>query len=265
MRKSASLLCDEGGRPETILALVTDITDHRQMERALRDADRRKDARLATLAHELRDPLAPIRNAIFMLQRLDGNAAKDQARSLMSMVERQVNHLIHLVEDLLEVSRITRGKITLKKTPVDLTGIIHQAIDISNPLIQSGDHKISLSLSEQPLILDGDPVRLSQVFANLLNNAAKYTPHGGHIEVSSWNVGGRAVVSVRDDGIGISSEMLPGFSTSSPNRGMRSAASRAVSVLAWLSFAALSKRMGVTWKLIATARAREASLLSAFL
>jgi PAS domain S-box-containing protein len=222
VRKSASLLQNNGGPPEGVLALVTNITEHRRMERALLDADSRKDEFLATLAHELRNPLAPISNAVSLIKRLgdDDTAVKGQARLLISLVDRQVDHLIRLVDDLLEVSRITSGKIELKKKHVGLAAVIQQALETSDPLIQAGRHKISISLGDQPLIVGGDPVRLVQVFANLINNAAKYTPPEGHIEISIKRKGDKATTSIRDNGMGIKADMLPRvfdlFTQSSP-------------------------------------------------
>src|SRR5208283_5809261 len=157
------------------------------------------------------NPLAPIRNGLHVLQRLDDgdSASKDRARSMLTIVERRVAHLVRLVDDLLETARITSGKIVLKKRHVDLATVIQEALQMSEPLIQAGKHKISISLDHQPLIVDGDPVRLTQVFANLLNNAAKYTPSGGQIEILTKRDGDRASVSVRDNGIGIKADVLP--------------------------------------------------------
>jgi PAS domain S-box-containing protein len=156
----------------------TDIEDITQAEARLRQADKRKDEFLAMLAHELRNPLAPIRNAVSALQRLNDNdpAAKDQARFLIAMVDRQADHLIRLVDDLLEVARITSGKIELKKQHVDLRDAVRQAIETSQPAIDAGRQMMTTSLPDQPLTVDGDPMRLTQLFANLINNAAKYTP-----------------------------------------------------------------------------------------
>jgi signal transduction histidine kinase/ActR/RegA family two-component response regulator len=208
---SAAPILGEQGEIIGGVAVTVDITERRRIEQALRENDRRKDEFLATLAHELRNPLAPIRNAVYLLQKLDGDdpVAKDRGRSLVTMMEKQVAHLIRLVDDLLEVSRITSGKIELRKQHVDLAAVIHQAIQTSEPLINAGRHKMSVSLSSKPLIVDGDLVRLTQVFANLLNNAAKYTLPEGHIEISTKRDGDEAVVSVRDSGIGISADTLP--------------------------------------------------------
>ena len=189
----------------------TDIEDITQAEARLRQADKRKDEFLAMLAHELRNPLAPIRNAVSALQRLNDNdpAAKDQARFLIAMVDRQADHLIRLVDDLLEVARITSGKIELKKQHVDLRDAVRQAIETSQPAINAGRHMMTISLPDQPLTVDGDPMRLTQVFANLLNNAAKYTPPEGRIAISMRSDGEEVVASIGDNGIGIRSEILP--------------------------------------------------------
>jgi PAS domain S-box-containing protein len=190
------------------VAVTVDVTERRNAEEALRENDRRKDEFIATLSHELRNPLAPIRNAIFLLRKLDGGSLGERSRSLIAMVERQVNHLIRLVDDLLEASRISTGKIKLMKQPVDLADVIRHAIETCEPLISDGRHELSLSLSGE-LIVDGDSMRLTQVFANVLNNSAKYTPAGGKIEVSTMRSEDDAVVCVRDNGAGISRDMLP--------------------------------------------------------
>ena len=207
VRKFVSLLPNATGRSAQIVALVTDMTEHRRMEQALRDADRRKDEFLAILAHELRNPLAPIRNGLYLLRKTGGQEAATE--QIYGMMERQVNHLVRLVDDLMEVSRITRGKIELRKEQTDLADILANAIETSQPLIDAAHHALRISLPSCGLPVDADPVRLAQVFANLLNNAAKYTESGGHIELSADCLDGVAVVSVRDDGGGIPAEMLP--------------------------------------------------------
>ncbi|MGJ0509051.1 MAG: hybrid sensor histidine kinase/response regulator [Methylocystis sp.] len=180
---------------------------------AAKAASRKKDEFLATLAHELRNPLAPIRNAVYVLrERNRDDPASDKnlkAHALISMVGRQVDHLVRLVDDLLEVSRITTGKVTLRKEHVALATCINEAVAISQPLIETQQHELIISLGDQRLAVHGDPVRLAQVFANLMNNSAKYTPPGGRIEVSMRQEGGQAVVSVRDNGMGILMGMLP--------------------------------------------------------
>ncbi len=173
----------------------------------LADMDRRKDEFLATLAHELRNPLAPIRNSLHVL-RLSGSTGP-AAERLHEMIERQVSHLVRLVDDLLEVSRITRGKIDLRRERLDLATVLRSAVETSRPLIEVARHRLTLTLPPEPLILEAYPVRLSQVIANLLNNAAKYTEEGGQIWLTARAEGDEAVVSVRDTGLGIPAEMLP--------------------------------------------------------
>jgi signal transduction histidine kinase/CheY-like chemotaxis protein len=176
-------------------------------EDSLRQADRRKDEFLATLAHELRNPLAPLRNSVHILQL---SAADDSATArLCETMERQVNHLVRLVDDLLEVSRITRGKIELRKEEIELAAIARNAIETSRPVIDAAKVQLAISLPQQPVTLYGDAVRLAQVFANLLNNAAKYTNEGGQIWFTAREEDGEAVVSVRDTGIGIAEDLLP--------------------------------------------------------
>jgi signal transduction histidine kinase/ActR/RegA family two-component response regulator len=177
-----------------------------QVAASLNEADRRKDEFLAMLAHELRNPLAPISNAIQVLRLMQ--TADPVAARMFEVMQRQIDHMVRLVDDLLEVSRITRGKITLHREPSDLIGVIRNAVDISRPLIDAAGHRLSIHALDTPIPVVGDPIRLSQVLANLLNNAAKYTPQGGRITVTAQKRDGRAVVSVRDTGAGISAEML---------------------------------------------------------
>ncbi|HWI20280.1 MAG TPA: ATP-binding protein, partial [Vicinamibacterales bacterium] len=176
-------------------------------EQALRSADRRKDEFLATLGHELRNPLAPIMNSLEILK-LSGVFDNSRTQQACAVMERQVHHLNRLVDDLLEVSRITRGIIEVKREPLDLTSIVKAAIETSRPVLDNLRHELSVEFDPEPICVGGDPVRLTQVFANLLNNAAKYTNHGGHISVSTRQEGSEAVVSVKDDGIGISPAVL---------------------------------------------------------
>jgi PAS domain S-box-containing protein len=197
---------DAEGRVLRWLGTNTDITEQRAAEEALKEADRRKDEFLATLAHELRNPLAPIRNSLHIL-RLAGtdNVA---AQRVHEMMERQVNHMVRLVDDLMEVSRITRGKIELRKEQVELAAVVRSAIETSKPLIDAARHQLAISLPAEPLMLEADPVRLAQVLANLLNNAAKYTDAGGQIWLTARRAGPSAVISVRDNGVGIPAGML---------------------------------------------------------
>ena len=170
------------------------------------EADRRKDAFLATLAHELRNPLAPIRNSVSVLgmMRLDDRAAR-----VLEMMDRQVSHIARLVDDLMEVSRITLGKIELRRQPVELASVINTALETSRPLIESAKHRVRVSLPGERIVLDADLVRLAQVFSNLLNNAAKYAEPGGLIQVTAHCEGPEVVVAVTDDGMGIPAEALP--------------------------------------------------------
>jgi PAS domain S-box-containing protein len=174
---------------------------------ALREADRRKDEFLATLAHELRTPLAPIRNSLNIL-RVGGHDG-DATERVYAMMERQVSHMVRLVDDLMEVSRITRGKIELRKETVELAAVMHSAIETSRPLIESAGHHLTIELPTGPLLLEADPVRLAQVLANLLNNAAKYTQNGGKIWLSAKRDDANVVISVRDTGTGIPPDALP--------------------------------------------------------
>ena len=175
-------------------------------EKALREADRRKDDFLAVLAHELRNPLAPLRNA---LQILRMTSDQDGAIRAGEMMERQVEHMVRLVDDLMEVSRITRGKIDLRREPVDVSQLIRIAVETSRPLIEAAGHKLLVTLPAEPLTIDGDPVRLTQVVSNLLNNSAKYTDAGGQIWLTVAREGSAVAISVRDTGAGIPPEMLP--------------------------------------------------------
>lgn len=190
-----------------VAVLFKDITQRKQAEEKLREADRRKDEFLATLAHELRNPLAPIRNSLHILK-LAGSDSGAAAR-VQDMLERQVNHMVRLVDDLMEVSRITRGKIELRKEHIELAAVVCSAVETSKPLIEAANHQLAISLPPDPVDLDADPVRLAQVLANLLNNAAKYTEDGGQIWLSAHVEETSAVVSVRDNGTGIRADMLP--------------------------------------------------------
>jgi PAS domain S-box-containing protein len=185
----------------------TDITEQRKMAADLAEADRRKNEFLATLAHELRNPLAPIRNGLQVLKlRDDDERAAEQARSMM---DRQLSHLVRLVDDLMDVSRITSGKIELRREPLQLAAVVHSAVETSRPLIEQMGHELDVQLPEQPIAVSADFTRLAQVFMNLLNNAAKYSERGGHIQLIAERSGTDLVVSVKDHGIGIAAEHLP--------------------------------------------------------
>jgi len=174
---------------------------------ALREAAQRKDEFLATLAHELRNPLAPIRNALEIMRISESNPqAVAAARALM---ERQVGLLVRLIDDLLDVSRITRGKVRLTLERLSLTAVLEAAIEQSRPLLDKAGQTLSLTLPKEPIWLSGDRVRLAQVFTNLLNNAAKYSEPRGQVSIAAERVGDRAVVHICDTGVGIPSEQIP--------------------------------------------------------
>jgi PAS domain S-box-containing protein len=195
----------QGGQA-LIGGIAIDITERIRAEEALQEADRRKDQFLATLGHELRTPLAPIRNGLQIL-RLSGKLPEDAA-DVIGMMERQLGQMVRLIEDLLDLSRISQGRVKLRLTNVDVARVLLQAVDNSRPLIEEQRHRLSVDLPPEPLIVLGDPDRLVQVFANLLTNAAKYTPAGGEIFLALSREGQEAVVRVRDTGVGIPPAML---------------------------------------------------------
>jgi signal transduction histidine kinase len=182
------------------------LEERELVENLLRANDRRKDEFLAVLAHELRNPLAPIASALHIF-RLQYSADPEFAR-LSEMMGRQVEHLVRLVDDLLEVSRITRGKIELRRAPVRLEDVVRQAIDASRPMIDAAGHELVLEMPPQPITIEADAVRLAQVFSNLLNNAAKYTDPGGTIHFVVSRTDEEVLASVRDSGIGIPASAL---------------------------------------------------------
>ncbi|HEX8788834.1 MAG TPA: PAS domain S-box protein, partial [Telluria sp.] len=194
------------GEHRGYVGISLDITGRVEAEEALRDADRRKDEFLATLAHELRNPLAPISNAVQLMRRPDGRRQSDR---VVEMVGRQVRQIVRLVDDLMEVSRITRGKIDLKLERLPFAEIVHSAVETSQLFIERAGHQLNVSLPDDPLMLEADRVRLTQVFANLLNNAAKYTDPGGRIWFDVRRDGNQLVASVSDTGIGIPEAELP--------------------------------------------------------
>jgi PAS domain S-box-containing protein len=198
---------DESGRVVKWFGTSTDIDDRKRAEEQLQKADRRKDEFLATLAHELRNPLAPLRNGLQIMRMAGGDAgAVERAQGVM---ERQLGQMVRLVDDLLDISRITRGKLLLHRERVDLAGVVQSALEGSRPLIEASGNRLTVSLPPEPVEMDADPMRLAQVFANLLTNAAKYTERGGDIWLIAKRRGAEVVVSVRDTGIGIAAEHLP--------------------------------------------------------
>jgi PAS domain S-box-containing protein len=181
------------------------VDDLKQAEESMKQADRRKDEFLATLAHELRNPLAPIRTGLEVMKMVLDDPPT--LREICATMERQTQQLISLVDDLLEVSRITRGRLELQKCLVDLPSVLRNAVEASSPIIQEFGHQLWVNLPEESLALDADPTRLAQIVSNLLTNAAKYTPAGGQIWLSAQRQGMEVAISVRDNGIGIPGEM----------------------------------------------------------
>jgi PAS domain S-box-containing protein len=201
-----STICDAHGKPVEVMGICQDISARKATEDALREADHRKDEFLATLAHELRNPLAPICNGLELLT----GEGKDPEffDDIHATLTRQAQHMVRLVDDLLDVSRITRGKIDLRKSRVDVASIIHNASETAEPIINESGHRLALSLPDKPLIIDADASRLSQVVCNLLNNAAKYMQPGGEIALTADTADGDVLIRVRDSGIGIEPELL---------------------------------------------------------
>jgi CheY-like chemotaxis protein len=195
--------------------LVTDLTAQQAQQRIsdllseLREIDRRKDEFLATLAHELRGPLAPLRNMLEVMKRAGANPElMQQARSTM---DRQLVQMTRLIDDLLDVSRISRGRIELKREQLDLASLVQQALEACRPLAEHARHTIDVALPAEPIRVNADPVRLAQVFSNLLNNACKYTAAGGRISLRAESQGSEVVVTIRDNGVGIPADKLSGI------------------------------------------------------
>ncbi len=181
--------------------------ERKRIEEALKEAGRRKTEFLAMLAHELRNPLTPIRCAVEILKKPDASVSHvHQARDI---IDRQLMKLTRLVDDLLDVSRITYGKVSVRRELLDLSSIVAQAVEASRPLIEARRHELAVTLPAKPIGVEGDPLRLAQVFSNLLDNAAKYTDEGGKITLSVATEGSEAVIRVKDDGVGIAPTLLP--------------------------------------------------------
>ncbi|HET7204266.1 MAG TPA: PAS domain S-box protein [Steroidobacteraceae bacterium] len=197
---------DDSGTFLGFIGSVFDVHERKQAEEALRDADRRKDDFLAVLAHELRNPLAPLRNGLEVLRRARPDS--DGARTAREMMERQVDQMVRLIDDLLDTSRIARGKFELHRTAVDLVETVRHALETSRPLLDAAGHRLRVELPERPLIVHADPVRVAQVLTNLLNNAAHYTDRGGRVTIAVRSSGDEAFVEVEDDGVGIPADML---------------------------------------------------------
>ncbi|MBW8880639.1 MAG: response regulator, partial [Asticcacaulis sp.] len=183
------------------------LKESRRYANALKEADRRKDEFLATLAHELRNPLAPIRNGLQILKLSPDSERGDVVRDMM---DRQLNHLVRLIDDLLDVSRVSRGKIELRLERIAVQDAVRAALEASRPLIDAGGHDLSVDMPDESLWVEGDLTRLAQVMSNLLNNAAKYTPEGGRIALTLRDAGpGWLEIAVTDSGVGIEADMLP--------------------------------------------------------
>jgi PAS domain S-box-containing protein len=187
-----------------VVLVFRDESERLKTQLALQDADRRKDEFLATLAHELRNPLAPICMGLELLGMSAGNS--HAAEEIRAMMDRQTQHMVRLIDDLLDVSRITRGKLELRKSRVSLADIVRDAVAATRPLLDEADHLLTVRLPEQPLWLNADANRLTQVFTNLLNNAAKFTPREGRIELAAQHSDSEVIVTVSDSGIGIPPE-----------------------------------------------------------
>ncbi len=197
---------DEAGRILFVAATGTDVTDRRRMEDAMREQDQRKDEFLALLAHELRNPLAPLRNGLQVMRLAEGDAiAVGQTRGMM---ERQLGHMVRLIDDLLDISRINRNKMELRRSRVLLADVVSSAVESARPMIEDAGHHFTVSLPSESIVLDADLTRLAQIFGNLLTNSAKYTPRGGQIWLTAERRGEDVIVSVRDNGIGIPPESL---------------------------------------------------------
>ncbi len=189
-----------------LAVLFTDVSDRKRAEETLRDADRKKDDFIALLAHELRNPLAPVRNGLQVLRLSQDWAARDRAQAMM---DRQLTHMVRLIDDLLDVSRISRNKMELRRSRILLADAVSSAVETARPMIEAAKHELRIDIPSEPILLDADLTRIAQVFANLLTNSAKYTERGGRIDLVARREGDNAVVSVFDTGIGIPAESLP--------------------------------------------------------
>lgn len=209
-------MMDASGDMERWVGTTTDIDARKRAEealqrseQALKDADRRKDEFLATLAHELRNPLAPLRTGLEILRRHHREVEDAAVKHAQEMMERQLGHLVRLVDDLLDVSRIRRGMVELRPERVRVGTVLEHGVELGRPLLEAAGHTLAVEAPDASVWVNGDLTRLAQVVGNLLNNAAKYTPHGGRIRLSCEVEGREVVIRVTDDGIGIAAEMLP--------------------------------------------------------
>jgi PAS domain S-box-containing protein len=193
-----------------IARITSDISIKKAAEKLRHDADSRKDEFLATLAHELRNPLGPIRTAVELMRTVNGNAAAVHEKA-HDTISRQVNHLARLVDDLLDISRISQGKVTLKPQDTELKSFVNAALETTSPFVNSRGHELRVQLPEQEVYVYGDAIRLAQILGNLLHNAAKYTPRGGRITLTAAPAGEELLITVEDTGIGISVDAIDGI------------------------------------------------------
>src|SRR5260370_24341097 len=203
----ANPISDETGTLIGAVNVLVDISDRKRAEDALKEADRSKNEFLATLADELRNPLAPVRGGVKILQLKAKPTPESQ--SALDVIDRQTRQMTRLIDDLLDIARITSNKLELRRERIELRDVLKAAVETSQPLIEQRGHELTVETSGEPIYLDGDMVRLAQVVSNLLNNAAKYTERGGRIWLTAAKEGSNAVVSVRDTGMGITPEVLP--------------------------------------------------------
>lgn len=204
---SGRVRCDAGGEVFSVRGIILDISERIHAEEELREADRRKDEFLAMLGHELRNPLAPISTAAEILR--VANTTPERVRATSEIISRQVKHMTNLIDDLLDVSRVTRGLIDLNQENLEIAAVVAAAVEQARPLIDARDHRLTVQLGSTPAVVNGDRTRLVQTLSNLLHNAAKYTPNGGQITLAVETVGGTIRISVTDNGIGIEASLLP--------------------------------------------------------
>jgi len=206
LESEGEVVRDNTGAAVRMIGTVRDISDHKLSDEALRVADQRKDEFLATLAHELRNPLAPIRNGVAILSVA---SSPDVVEKVVAMMDRQLGHMVNLVDDLLDVSRVRTGKITLRAERVTVQEVVDAAVEACGSIISQKSHTLEVDLTAEPLAVTGDETRLMQVVANLLTNAAKYSEPGGRVRVTAGRDGDEAVIRVSDTGMGIAADLLP--------------------------------------------------------
>lgn len=204
---TVSPIKDGDGKIIGVSKIARDISYQKSVENRLREADRRKDEFLATLAHELRNPLAPIRSGLEIIRRLGDDRQK--LADTLQIIERQTNQIVHLVDDLLDISRITQGKIKLRRERIELKTAVEMALETSRGLIDESKNELTVTMPFKPIFIDADLTRVTQIILNILNNAAKYSDPGGQISLVTSRDENNAVISIRDTGLGIAPEILP--------------------------------------------------------